>query len=54
MEFVILMLNMNATKRRKLENAGWRVGNAKDFLKLTSGEQKEIQLHDRVNRSRKR
>lgn len=47
---------MKPTKRRKLENAGWRVGNAEDFLKLTVDEQKAVRLVlsdcERVNRSR--
>jgi len=29
---------MKAEKRKKLENAGWRVGGAADFLNLTAAE----------------
>lgn len=35
---------MKAEKRRKLENAGWRVGDAKDFLKLTPGEAEFVEI----------
>ena len=29
---------MNPDKRKRLESKGWRVGNAEEFLKETSGE----------------
>lgn len=35
---------MKAENRRKLENAGWRVGDAKDFLELTSAEAEFVEI----------
>lgn len=35
---------MKTEKRRKLENAGCRVGDAKDFLKLSSGEAEFVEI----------
>jgi len=35
---------MKATKKRKLEAAGWRVGDARDFLKLTPGEAEFVEI----------
>ena len=35
---------MRADKRKKLEAAGWRVGDAKDFLALTSGEAEFVEI----------
>ena len=34
---------MRADKKRKLENAGWRVGDARDFLDLTPAKVDAIQ-----------
>jgi len=31
-------------KRRKLEAAGWRVGDAKDFLEVSSGEAQFVEI----------
>jgi DNA-binding XRE family transcriptional regulator len=31
-------------KRRKLEASGWRVGDARDFLKLTAGEAEFVEI----------
>lgn len=35
---------MKAEKRRKLEAAGWRVGDARDFLDLTSSEAQFVEI----------
>lgn len=35
---------MKAEKRQKLESAGWRVGDAKDFLNLTAGEAEFVEI----------
>ena len=35
---------MKADKRRKLEQSGWRVGDAKDFLNLTAGEAEFVEI----------
>jgi len=35
---------MRAEKRRKLEAAGWRVGDARDFLNLTSEEAAFVEI----------
>ncbi|MFL6248377.1 MAG: helix-turn-helix transcriptional regulator [Thermoanaerobaculia bacterium] len=35
---------MRIEKRRKLENAGWRVADARDFLDLTSGEAEFVEI----------
>ena len=35
---------MKAQKRRKLEAAGWRVGDARDFLGLTPGEAEFVEI----------
>jgi DNA-binding XRE family transcriptional regulator len=35
---------MKTDKRRKLEAAGWRVGDAKDFLVLTPGEAEFVEI----------
>jgi DNA-binding XRE family transcriptional regulator len=35
---------MKAEKRQKLENAGWRVGDAQDFLNLTAGEAEFVEI----------
>lgn len=35
---------MRADKRRKLERAGWKVGDAKDFLDLTPGEAEFVEI----------
>jgi DNA-binding XRE family transcriptional regulator len=35
---------MKADQRRKLEAAGWRVGDAKDFLELTAGEAEFVEI----------
>lgn len=37
-------LTVKADKRRKLENAGWRVGDARDFLELTPGEAEFVEI----------
>jgi DNA-binding XRE family transcriptional regulator len=35
---------VRAEKRKKLEAAGWRVGDVKDFLALTSGEAEFVEI----------
>src|SRR5438477_7697924 len=35
---------MKAEKRRKLEAAGWRIGNASDFLGLSSNEAQFVEI----------
>ena len=35
---------MKSDKRRKLEAAGWRVGDARDFLALTAGEAEFVEI----------
>jgi DNA-binding XRE family transcriptional regulator len=35
---------MKAETRRKLESAGWRVGDSKDFLELTPGEAEFVEI----------
>lgn len=35
---------MKTEKRRKLETAGWRVGDAREFLELTSGEAEFVEI----------
>lgn len=35
---------MKSEKRRKLEAAGWRVADAKDFLALTAGEAEFVEI----------
>lgn len=35
---------MKANKRRKLEAAGWRVGDAREFLELTSSEAEFVEI----------
>ncbi|HEY0142407.1 MAG TPA: helix-turn-helix transcriptional regulator [Thermoanaerobaculia bacterium] len=35
---------MKAEKRKNLEAAGWRVGDAKDFLELTPGEAEFVEI----------
>jgi len=35
---------MQASKQRKLENAGWKIGSAKDFLNLTPEENAYIEM----------
>jgi DNA-binding XRE family transcriptional regulator len=35
---------VKAEKRRKLEEAGWRVGDAQDFLELTPGEAEFVEI----------
>ena len=35
---------MRAEKRRKLEAAGWRLGDARDFLGLTAGEAEFVEI----------
>lgn len=35
---------MKAEKRRRLEAAGWRVGDARDFLELTPGEAEFVEI----------
>jgi predicted XRE-type DNA-binding protein len=35
---------MNQDKRKKLESAGWRFGNAADFLELTPEEQAYVEM----------
>ena len=35
---------MDASKKKKLEAAGWKVGNAKEFLGLSPSEQEYIEL----------
>jgi len=37
-------LIVKAEKRRKLEDAGWRVGDARDFLQLTPGEAEFVEI----------
>lgn len=39
---------MQASKRKKLGAAGWKVGNAKDFLNLTGEEEAYIELRLRL------
>ena len=41
---------MNADKRKKLEAAGFRVGDAEDFLELTSEERELVALRLKVSR----
>ena len=35
---------MNTEKRRKLEGAGWRVGDVREFLELTPGEAEFVEI----------
>jgi hypothetical protein len=35
---------MKIEKRRKLEIAGWRIGETRDFLDLTAGEAKSVEI----------
>lgn len=35
---------MKAEKRKKLEKAGWKVGNAKDFLELDASEAEFVEI----------
>lgn len=35
---------MNNLKRKRLESKGWRIGNAKEFLKLTAEEAAYVEL----------
>jgi DNA-binding XRE family transcriptional regulator len=35
---------VKAEKRKKLESAGWRVGDARDFLGLTGGEAEFVEI----------
>ena len=35
---------MKAEKRHKLEAAGWRIGDARDFLQLTPGESEFVEI----------
>lgn len=35
---------MRAQKRRRLESAGWKVGDARDFLGLTAGEAEFVEI----------
>lgn len=35
---------MNATKRKRLEAAGWKFGDAADFLKLTPAERAYVEM----------
>ncbi|HUP60448.1 MAG TPA: helix-turn-helix domain-containing protein [Thermoanaerobaculia bacterium] len=35
---------MKAERRRKLEVAGWRIGDTKDFLELTPGEAEFVEI----------
>jgi DNA-binding XRE family transcriptional regulator len=35
---------MNSRKKKKLEAKGWKVGNASEFLKLTSEEEAYVEL----------
>jgi DNA-binding XRE family transcriptional regulator len=35
---------MKAEKRRKLEDAGWRVGDSRDFLQLSPGEAEFVEI----------
>ena len=35
---------MKVEKRRKLEAAGWRIGDARDFLELTPGEAEFVEI----------
>jgi hypothetical protein len=35
---------MTATKRRRLERAGWKVGNARSFLELKDAESTLVEL----------
>jgi DNA-binding XRE family transcriptional regulator len=37
-------MTMKADKRRKLEAAGWRVGNTSEFLNLTPGESEFVEI----------
>ncbi|MGF1615055.1 MAG: helix-turn-helix domain-containing protein [Gammaproteobacteria bacterium] len=39
---------MRASKRKKLTDAGWKVGDAKDFLDLSPGEDAYIELRLRL------
>jgi DNA-binding XRE family transcriptional regulator len=41
---------MKAEKRKKLESAGFRVGNTEDFLELTPEEQELVDLRLKVSR----
>src|SRR4051812_33225505 len=45
---------MNPDKRKALEEAGYVVGNAEDFLQLTPGERELVQLRLQVSRAVKR
>jgi ribosome-binding protein aMBF1 (putative translation factor) len=42
---------MNTAKRKRLEAAGWGVGSAKDFLKLTEEEAAFVELKLRLSES---
>jgi ribosome-binding protein aMBF1 (putative translation factor) len=45
---------MEQTKRRRLEKAGFRIGNAEDFLGLTSEERELVELRLAVSRAIRR
>lgn len=42
---------MDANKKKKLEAAGWRVGDAKDFLGLSTSEMEYIELKLALSRN---
>jgi ribosome-binding protein aMBF1 (putative translation factor) len=42
---------MDAKKRKRLENAGWTVGNARKFLELTSEETALVEMRLALSRS---
>lgn len=42
---------MEATKRRRLARAGWRVGNAGEFLKLSPEEAAFVEIRLRLSRA---
>jgi DNA-binding transcriptional regulator YiaG len=44
---------MKATKRKKLESKGWKVGSAEDFLELSSGEVAYIEMKHALSNSLK-
>ncbi len=39
---------MDAAKKKRLENAGWRVGDAKDFLGLSEAEAELVEIKARL------
>jgi DNA-binding XRE family transcriptional regulator len=44
-------MTMDAKKRKRLEAAGWTVGDARDFLKLSPGEAALVEMRIALSRS---